>query len=181
MSDARDHLRGLLLEYLEWLLLGERRRLTAAGLVIAVVMILVASVVDYLFLARVVAGSETNPFQGIRRTFRLLPFWGEYPPPPEMWVYGYLFVIMLAAVYAYFNAGYLVSVFLGVSTNIGSAVWSIHGMDEYVTLTPMLVFDRVFPVGPLVATLGFLLGLAIRRVTRQQTPDSTRTPSTPER
>lgn len=180
MSEAREHLIGLLAEYFEWLVLGERRRLTAAGVVISGVMILVASVVEYLVLAREISGSDPYPFLWLRHTFRLHPFW-EHPLPPEMWVYGYLLVIVLAAVYAYFNAGYLVSVCLAISPNIGIALWSIHVSDEYVTLTPLLVFDRVFPEGPLVATLGFLLGLGIRRVTRQQTAESTRTPSTPER
>lgn len=179
MNDEREHLRRLLAEYLEGLLLGERRRLTVAGLVISGVLILVASVVEYLVLAREIAGGDPH-LLGLRRTFRLLPFW-EHALPLEMWLYGYLLVIMLAAVYAYFNAGYLVSVFLAISPNVGIALWSIHGMDEYVTLTPLMVFERVLPEGPLVATFGFLLGLAIRRVTRQRAADTARTRSTPER
>lgn len=128
-------LKQLLADYLEWLLLGERRRLTVAGLVIAGVMILVASVVEYLFLARVVAGSDSNPFVWLRRMFRLHAFW-ESTLPPELWVYGYLLVIMLAGVYAYFNTGYLVSVLLGISPNIGTALWLIHGLDAYMDLSP---------------------------------------------
>lgn len=179
MNEKREHLRRLLGEYLEWLLLGERRRLTVTGLVISGVLILVASVVEYLVLAREIAGGDPHPVLWLRHTFRLLPFW-EHPLPPEMWLYGYLLVVMLAAVYAYFNAGYLVSVFLAISPNVGIALWSIHGMDEYVTLTPLMVFERVLPEGPPVATLGFLLGLGLRRVIPQRAADSTRTSSTPE-
>lgn len=180
MNDVEDHRKRLLAEYVELLLVGERRRLTAAGVLIAGAMILVASVVEYLVLAREIAGGDPHPFLWLRHTFRLHPFW-EYPAPPEMWVYGYLLVLMLAAVYAYFNAGYLVSVLLAISPNVGIALWSIYGRDVYVGLSPMLVFERVLPEGPLVATLGFLLGLALRRVKRQKTATETRTPSTPER
>ena len=45
-----------------------------------------------------------------------------------------------------------------------SAVLSIHGVDEYVTVTPDPVAGRVLPEALVVATAGFLLGVALRSV-----------------
>lgn len=69
----------------------------------------------------------------------------------------------------YFNSGYLTSVLLGISPNIGTAFWSIHGFDEYVTLILGLVLEWSLPEGPVVATLGFLLGLGLRKVMQSKT------------
>lgn len=147
--------------HLRRLLVGERRRLTGAAVLMACTLLVVASTVEYLALSRVVAGSSTNPLFHVRQTFRLHPFW-EGGPGQATWVYGYLLVLGLAGVHAYVNLGYLTGLVLALAPNVGVALWSIHGLDEYVGMTPTLVVDRVLPEGPLVATAGFVLGLALR-------------------
>lgn len=143
------------------LVLGEDRRLTMAAVVVAGVLFLTAMVVDYITLLSEIAGRDPGIFGHLRMTFQLVDFF-DPPMNSATWVYGYILVAGLAGVHAYFNLGYLSSLLLALSPNIGTALWSIHGFDEYMVMTPMLIPGRVFPEGPIVATLGFLVGAAIR-------------------
>lgn len=144
------------------LLVGETWRVTAGAVLLAGALILVGSVVEYLTLSREIAGGETPVVYYVRPLF-VVPEPSTIGLRPTPWaaVYGYLFAIALAAGHAYVNLGYLPSVLLSVSPNVGVALWIIHGFDEYVALTPMRVFG-VLPEGTLVATVGFVLGVALR-------------------
>ena len=85
-------------------------------------------------------------------------------------VVGYVLVVGLSGAHAYFNRGYVTSLVLALSPAVGAALWSIHGLDEYVAPTPLLVVDRVLPEGVVVATAGFLLGLGLRSVLQPTAP-----------
>lgn len=171
MNWETDNLRALLI--------GEQRRRTRIALLAAAVLFLMAMLVDYITLSSVVAGRDPGIFPEFRNIFRM-----HEPQQLELsslkWIYGYVLVGGLASIYAYFNAGYLLSLLLALSPNIGTALWSIHGFDEYMTLTPLLVFDRILPEGPLVATLGFFLGVGLRAIAYPSSHRS-RDPDVPDR
>lgn len=155
-------------ERLNRLLVGEDRRRTLSAVGLAGVLMVVAMVVDYLALSSVVGTVNTEFFWNIRDAFALSPNpWRGGVSPTE--VYGYILVVGLAAIHAYLNSGYLTSALLASAPPIGTAFWSIGGMDEYMLLTPELVFGRVFPEALIMATLGFILGLGFRMVKRKVT------------
>lgn len=164
MSDAVDALRPMVL--------GEDPRLTRAAVAGAGMLFLIATVVAYVALSPYIESHyPVFDFFGYFRTvFNLRdPF-----SPLFTWVYTYLLVAGLAAVHAYFNLGYLTSILLALSPSIGTALWTIHGSytnngfeEQYVGLEPMQVF-QILPEGLLVATLGFLVGAALRYVRPHQ-------------
>jgi hypothetical protein len=119
-------------------------------------------------MTREITGGETPLLLYVRETFRLAGV-GSHRLGGLLWVPGYVLVIGLAATHAYFNAGYLPSVLLAVSPNIGIAIWVIQGFDEYVAFMPWR-FVGILPEGLLVATLGFLLGLGLRRIRKPSNP-----------
>lgn len=156
------------LERLKRLVVGEERRRTRVAVVFAGVLLVVAMTVDYLALAYYVGTVETPFFGSFREVFTLAPIWERGLASPT-WVYGYILVVGLAAIHAYYNSGYLTSVVLASAPSIGTAFWSIGGIDEYMVFTPELVFGRVFPEAPIMATLGFLIGLGFRAVKQKVT------------
>lgn len=153
-------------ERLDRLLVGEDRRRTRRAVILAGVLVVVAMVADYLALSYHVGTVETTFFMKFRWAFTLAPIWEHGLVSPTQ-VYGYVLVVGLAAVHAYLNSGYLTSVLLASAPPIGTAFWYIGGMDEYLLFAPELVFGSVFPEAPIMATLGFVLGLGIRTVKRK--------------
>lgn len=162
------------------LVVGERRRLTGAALLLTGALAVVASVVEYRVLSREIAGGDPPVLLPVREVFQLVFLW-ERGTEPTTAVIGYLLVLALAGIHVYYNLGFLTSHLLASSPSVGIAVWSIHGFDEYVTLTPALVFERVFPEVPVVATLGILLGLGLRLIRNPNSPSRPAEPAAPER
>lgn len=158
--------------------IGETWRQTGVAVLFAGMSIIVTSAVEYRVLSREITGGEPPALLFVRETFRLAFFW-ERGTDPSTAVLGYLLVIAIAGLYAYYNLGYLTGLLLASSPSAGIALWSIHGFDEYVTMTPTLVFDRVLPEAPLVASLGFFLGVGLRIIvqptltSQQKVPDRT--------
>lgn len=145
-------------ERLDRLLVGEDKRRTRRAVVLAGVLMVAAMVADYLALSYHVGTVETTFFIEFRWAFTLAPIWERGLTSPTQ-VYGYILVVGLAAIHSYFNSGYLTSVLLASAPPIGTAFWYIGGMDEYLFFAPELVFSNVFPEAPIMATLGFILGL----------------------
>lgn len=77
---------------------------------------------------------------------------------------GIVLVIILAALHAYVNKGYLPSILLAISPSYGSFLWTIGSMDEIsnIHLDFSSAWERLFPEAPLYATLGFLIGVLLR-------------------
>lgn len=159
-------------EGLRPLVLGEDPRLVRAAVAAAGVLFLVGAVLDYLFVWSLVVGEEYAIVDAVHRAFSVEPIWEDGWAAARAswtWVYGYVLVVGLAGTHAYFDRGYLASLLLGLSPTVGTELWTIRGVDlsrQYVALTPMRAFDLVVPEAPLVATLGFFLGLSLRYAVR---------------
>lgn len=166
---------------LRLLLVGEERRLTRAAVGAAGLLFFIAMVVEYLALAPSLGAQYLilDVLGPIRTVFAFYDLFGTGGlGPPLLWVYTYLLVAGLAAVHAYFNLGYLTSLMLALAPSFGSALWVIDGVwtssgyePQHMLLTPMGAL-KILPGGLLVATLGFLIGAALRSIHHPSpTPD----------
>jgi len=147
------------------LLVGDTRQVTAAALVGALALFGLASAVEYMALANVVAASETNPYVDVRPAFGLAPLPSRHG---WVWVPGYLLAGTLSAGHAYLNRGYLPSLVLALAPSSGIALWTSYGMDDDVGLAPGAVYETVLVEGLVVATVAFLVGVGLRHVRRPE-------------
>jgi hypothetical protein len=141
------------------LILGEKRERTRRALILAAVFVVAGAVLDYLVI---LSKFENEVFETLNQVFLLdgyLPSWHAS---------GVYIVIGLAAVHAYLNEGYLPSILLGWSPIYGSHSWTIIPLSdlEAYYLDPVSALERTFPEAVVLATLGFVIGLSLRRLRR---------------
>jgi hypothetical protein len=131
----------------------------AAGLFLA------GAALEYAVLR---TGFDDGLLVAIHGGFRVRDFLAGDPAVSTVIAAGNLVVLGLAAVYAYLNAGYLVSVLLGWSVAAGNLVWTVGSPTEIANLRldPAAAFARTFPEAVVLATVGFALGFLLRRLWR---------------
>lgn len=139
------------------LLLGTERSTTRRAVILAVGFAVGGGVLEYLL---VLTKFENDVIATAHSVFALdgyLPTW---------YATGALVVVGVAAVHAYLNEGYLPSVLLGWSPVYGNAIWTIGSWTTIRNyyLDPVAAFERTFPEAAVLATLGFLVGLVLRRI-----------------
>jgi len=151
------------------LLLGDGRRRTAAALALAVALFAASAAVDYLALQTVVVGRSD-----LHLAAELASVFAMGSPA------GYLLVVGIAAGHAYLNRGYLPTLVLASALRFGDAVFYVADarvlQEENVELGDATVaagFRPLFltshpPEVLIYPTLGFALGLLVRRVRRER-------------
>jgi hypothetical protein len=93
---------------------------------------------------------------------------------PSWHATGVFFVIGLAALHASLNEGYLPSILLGWSPVYGNVSWTLRtlsGVEQYY-FDPVAAFERTFPEAVVLATLGFVIGLGLRRIRKRRQADA---------
>lgn len=143
------------------LFLGETWSRTRNALVLTGGFVTASLLLEYLlFLTRF----ENAAIETLHEVFLLdgyLPSWHAM---------GVFVVVGLAAVHAYLNEGYLPSLLLGWSPVFGNVAWTIGsptGIENFY-LDPIGAFRRTFPEAVVLAALGFVIGLGLRRIRKRQ-------------
>ena len=142
---------------LESFLVGEDRATTRRALLLAGGYVVALAAFEYAFLL----GPDIELVDAL---------WGAFVLEPNMatavdhGTFGAVLVVGLAAIYAYLNEGYLVSVILASTPIFGASLWTIGSMEEVANLylDPVSAVRRTFPEAVLFATVGFLLGIGLR-------------------
>lgn len=137
------------------LLLGADRGRTRRTLLLAGGFAALAAAIAYLNYRTKLRHGVLDTLDQVFLLDGYLPHW--YAP-------GALFVVSLAALAAYLNAGYLPSVLLGWSFPFGSATWTLSGVEVTgpIWFTPVAAFERTFPEAFVLATVGFAIGVSLR-------------------
>lgn len=155
---ARGRLRSLFV--------GEDRATTRRALLLAGGYVVALAVLEYAFLL----GPDFELVDALWRAFVLE---SNLSTAVNRGTFGAVLVVGLAAIYAYLNEGYLVSVILASAPIFGAGLWTLGGPYRRVDLylDPVSAVQRTFPEAVLFATVGFLLGIGLRRL-RGAWPDS---------
>lgn len=148
---------------LKQLIVGKDWRLTRVAFLSAGTLGLFGAWVSYLASRGVVTQSEPGVFFWMTQTLHLAPFW-EPQVDTMMWVYGYVLVGGIALIHAFFNEGYLPTLVLALSPVYGADLWLVPLTEASVAFAPVqAVLESAIPEGWIVATLGFVVGVALRQ------------------
>jgi DMSO/TMAO reductase YedYZ heme-binding membrane subunit len=144
------------------LLVGESRAVTRRALALAAGFLVGLAALEYVFLL----GPDDEVVDAAWRAFVLEP---NLAAALDRGSFGAFLVVGLAAIHAYLNEGYLVSLLLASAPIFGAGLWSLGGpfRDVNFYLDPASAVRRTFPEALLYATIGFLLGLALRWLNRR--------------
>lgn len=128
---------------------------TRRVLVLAGVFVIVGSGVEYLAL---ITGFENVLLVGLHRVFAL------DGTALDLETQGAVVIVILSAIQASLNEGYLPSVVLGIAPVYGNQLWTIGSLDRIASfhLDPGSALARMLPDGAILASVGFLLGIGIR-------------------
>ena len=132
------------------LLVGVSVERTRRAVILAGVFVILGAVVTYL--------NVTTQFENeaLRGAHRITVF-------NERVRTGGVLIVGLAAIHAYLNEGYLPSVTQGVAPYFGANLWS-RTLAETMYLDPVWAVRRTAPEVLLLATVGFVLGVALRGI-----------------
>lgn len=142
------------------LVLGVNRARTRRALVLAGVLLVATATIEYLLFR---TGFENGVVEVLHEVFLLA---GHLPSRAGT---GAVFVVGLAALHAYLNEGYLPSVLLGWSPVFGNLSWTNGSRSDVANyyLDPLTAFERTFPEALALATLGFVVGVGLRRIRKR--------------
>lgn len=166
---TRTEASGVGVETLRELLVGDSRRRTAAALGLAGALFATSAAVDYFALQALVGGRP-----GLHLATELAHVFALGSPA------GYLLVIGIAAGHAALNRGYLPTLVLASALRFGDAVFYPTGLpaipeetvewsDASITAGFRPLFLTTHPPEVLIyPTLGFALGLLVRRAHRER-------------
>ena len=142
------------------LVVGESRARTRRALALAAGFLVGLAALEYVFLL----GPDVVWVDAAWRAFVLEP---NLAVALDRGSFGAFLVVGLAAIQAYLNEGYLLSVLLASAPIFGAGLWSLGGpfRDVKFYLDPASAVRRTFPEALVYATVGFLVGLALRWLT----------------
>jgi hypothetical protein len=142
---------------LRTLLVGESRARTRRALVLAVGFLVGLAALEYVFLL----GPDHEVIDAAWRAYVLEP---NLAVALDRGSFGAFLVVGLATIQASLNEGYLPSLLLASAPVFGAGLWSLGGpfRDVDIYLDPASAVRRTFPEAVAFATVGFLVGLALR-------------------
>ena len=142
------------------LLFGANRTRNRRALVLAGAFVVFGATIEYLLF-------RTGFENGVVETFHEVFLLTGYLPSQEGT--GAVFVVGLAALHAYLNEGYLPSLLLGWSVVFGNLSWTLVGLSGTAAyrLDLPAAFERTFPEAAALATLGFVMGVGLRRLRKR--------------